>query len=70
MNTNLRVLRRARNITQVQLRDATGIDQALISKFKSGERVPPTEALVILADYFDVSIDYILGRTDKPEVNR
>ena len=70
MNTNLRVLGRARNITQVQLRDATGIDQALISKFKSGERVPPTEALVILADYFDVSIDYILGRTDKPEVNR
>lgn len=55
---------------QVQLRDATGIDQALISKFESGERVPPTEALVILADYFDVSIDYILGRTDKPEVNR
>ena len=48
----------------------TGIEQALISKFENGERIPPTETLIILADFYNVSIDYILGRTDNPEINR
>lgn len=43
----------------------TGIDQALISKFESGERVPPTETVILLADFFDTSMDYIMGRTDE-----
>lgn len=45
----------------------TGIEQALISKYESGERVPPTETLILLADFFHVSIDYILYRTDDPK---
>lgn len=48
----------------------TGIEQALLSKFENGERVPPTETLYRLAEFYNVSIDYILCRTDKPEVNR
>ena len=44
----------------------TGIDQALISKFESGERIPTTENLIILADFFDTNIDYLLDRTDNP----
>ena len=48
----------------------TGIDQALISKFESGERTPPTDSLVLLADFYGVSIDYILMRTDKPDMNQ
>ena len=48
----------------------TGIEQALLSKFENAERVPPTETLVRLAEFYNVSIDYILYRTDKPEVNR
>ena len=48
----------------------TGIEQALISKFENGERVPPTETLITLADFYNVSIDYLLGRTDNPEVNK
>lgn len=48
----------------------TGIEQALLSKYENNERVPPTETLVRLADFFDVSIDYILCRTDNPDVNR
>lgn len=47
----------------------TGIEQSLISKFESGERVPPTETLLLLADFYNVSIDYILLRTDNPEIN-
>lgn len=48
----------------------TGIEQSLLSKYETGERIPPTETLIKLADLYDVSIDYLLGRTDKPEVNR
>ena len=48
----------------------TGIEQALLSKYESGKRIPPTETLIILADYYNVSMDYIMGRTDVPEVNK
>ncbi len=47
----------------------TGIEQALLSKYENGVRVPPTETLLILANYYNVSIDYILGRTDIKDIN-
>ena len=37
---------------------------------ETGKRVPPTETLILLSDFYGVSIDYILKRTDKPEINR
>lgn len=70
MQNNLRKLRKERKLTQLSLQMKTGIEQALISKYETGERIPPTETLVILADFYNVSIDYILGRTDNPEINR
>ena len=70
MENNLKKLRKERNLTQIALQMQTGIEQALISKFESGERVPPTETLLLLADFYDVSIDYILCRTDRREVNK
>ena len=48
----------------------TGIEQSLQSKFENGERVPPTETLMVLADFYGVSIDYILCRTENPEINK
>ena len=48
----------------------TGIEQALLSKYESGKRIPPTDTLIILADYYNVSMDYIMGRTDNPEINK
>ena len=57
-------------MTQIALQIKTGIDQALLSKYENGTRVPPTDALLILADFYKVSIDYILKRTDNPEINR
>jgi transcriptional regulator with XRE-family HTH domain len=70
MENRLKELRKSRGYTQVFLQMQTGIEQALLSKFESGERVPPTETLVRLANFYNVSIDYILCRTDKPEVNK
>ena len=70
MQTKLRKLRKERGLTQIGLQMKTGIEQALISKYETGERIPPTDALLIFADFYGVSIDYILCRTENPEVNR
>lgn len=70
MDNHLRVLRKKRRLSQVALSIETGIDQALLSKYETGSRVPPTETLILLADFYSVSIDYILNRTDNPEVNK
>lgn len=70
MKNNLRKLRKERGLTQIALQMKTGIEQALISKYENGERVPPTETLLILADFYGVSVDYLLGRTDNPAINQ
>lgn len=70
MKNNLKLLRKSRGYTQIALQMKTGIEQALLSKFENGERVPPTETLIRLADFYNVSIDYILCRTDTPEINK
>lgn len=70
MKNRLKQLRNSKGYTQVALQMRTGIEQALLSKFETGERTPPTETLVLLAEFYGVSIDYILCRTDNPEINR
>lgn len=66
----LKELRKAKRISQIKLQMDTGIEQSLISKYENGIRIPTTEALVIFADYFGVSIDYLLCRTDRPKVGK
>ena len=56
--------------TSKKLSEATGISTGNISDWKSGRSKPTADALILVADYFDCSVDYLLGRTDKPEVNR
>ena len=70
MQTNLKALRLQRKKTQLNVQLETGIEQALLSKYESGKRIPPTETLLLLADYYNVSMDYIMCRTDNPEINR
>lgn len=69
MKTNLKHLRKNKGYTQIAVQMKTGIEQALLSKFENGERVPPTETLIKLADFYNVSIDYILCRTENPDIN-
>lgn len=69
MTNNLRKLRENKGMTQIAVQMATGIEQALLSKFENGERVPPTETLIRLADFYNVSMDYIMRRTDNPKIN-
>lgn len=70
MKNKLKSLRKKRGYTQIAVQMKTGIEQALLSKFENEERIPPTETLVRLADFYNVSIDYILCRTDNPEINK
>ena len=67
MGENLKKIRKDRGMTQIALQMQTGIEQALISKYETGERIPPTETLIILADFFNNNIDFLLDRTDNPE---
>ncbi len=69
MKNNLKKLRNSKGLTQIAVQMATGIEQSLLSKFENGDRVPPTETLIILADFYNVSIDYILCRTENPNIN-
>lgn len=70
MSNNLKLLRKSRGYTQIAVQMKTGIEQALLSKYETGERIPTTEALIKLADFYNVSIDYILCRTDNPEIRK
>ena len=70
MQNNLRKLRKEKGLSQIAVQMQTGIEQALISKYENGERVPPTETLMQLADFYGVSMDYIMGPTDRKEINR
>ena len=66
MGENLKKIRIERGMTQIALQMQTGIEQALISKYETGERIPPTETLIILADFFNTNIDFLLDRTNNP----
>ena len=66
MGENLKKIRIERGMTQIALQMQTGIEQALISKYETGERTPPTETLIILADFFNTNIDFLLDRTNNP----
>ena len=63
---NLRKLRKEKGLTQIGLQMQTGIDQALLSKYETGEKLPTTDNLIVLADFFNTNIDYILDRSDNP----
>ena len=58
------------NITPYRVAKETGISQGLMGHYKLGNKVPTADNLVKIADYLDISIDYLLGRTDNPEVNK
>ena len=62
----LRELRKAKGISQLKLAMDLNTNQNTISRYETGEREPGIAELIALADYFDVSIDYLLEQTDRP----
>jgi transcriptional regulator with XRE-family HTH domain len=65
----LKEIRNKKNITQIRLSVAAEVSQETISAYESGKALPSAETLIKIADFLDVSIDYLLERTDNPLVN-
>ncbi|BDH80609.1 helix-turn-helix domain-containing protein [Lactococcus lactis] len=61
----LKELRKEKGLTQSQLAIKFGVRQGAINKWESGKTEPNFEKLVMFADYFDVSTDYLLGRKNE-----
>ena len=70
MEFRLKKLRNEKNISQLKLALDLNMNQNTISRYENLEREADYETLVALADYFNVSIDYLLGRTDIPTLNK
>ena len=64
MDFRLKQLRKERKISQLQLAFDLNMNQNTISRYENLERQADYDTLIRFADYFDVSIDYLLGRTD------
>lgn len=59
-------LREMRGYKQSEVAEGTGIDQSLVSRHESGDRIPGRKMLDRYATFYGVSVDYITGRTDSP----
>lgn len=66
----LRELREQRNLTQIRLSIELHMSQNTISRYESEQREADYKTLIMFADFFNVSLDYLLGRTNNPKINR
>lgn len=62
---NLRELRKKRGLSQVELAEKLGFSKSLIGLYETGDRKPSFEALEAIADFFNISTDYLMGKDDK-----
>ena len=65
----IRDMREDKDLTQKQMGEILSCSQRVYSNYERGELDIPTEILIKLANFHNVSVDYILGRTDKKEMN-
>ena len=66
----LKELRKKKGISQIALALAINTSQNTISRYETGEREADYATLIAIADYFNVSIDYLLERTENPNINK
>lgn len=59
--TVLKQLRKSHNLTQQELGSHIGLSKAVISKYENGMGYPTFDVLILIADYFSVTTDYLLG---------
>jgi len=67
LGERLRILRESVKLSQVKMAELLGVKQSSINRYEQGLSAPSLETLVKYADYFDVSMDYLFARTDKPQ---
>ena len=67
MKLRIRDIREDNDLTQQQIANILLCDQSLYSKFERGEREIPLHLLIKLADYYNTSLDYLVGRIDNKD---
>lgn len=67
ISKRLKSLRESVGLSQNKLAQISGMKQSSINRYENGSATPSPENMVKLADYYDVSLDYIYGRTDNPQ---
>ena len=67
MAIRLRTLREKIGMSQAKLAKEIGVTQACVNRYETARTTPPVKILLFYADRFDVSLDYIFGRTEKPQ---
>ena len=66
----LKQLRKNHDLTQKKMSEVLSISERAYQHYELGTREPPLSNVVKLADYFNVSIDYLVGRKDNPKINK
>jgi transcriptional regulator with XRE-family HTH domain len=66
MHLKLKEFRKSRKLNQQAVADVLNCSQAVYSRYESGDREPPIEALIRLADFYNVSLDELVGRVPMP----
>ena len=67
---NLMKLRKESDLTLTELGEVIGISNQSVSRLERGGNVPSFFNLIAFADYFNVSIDYLIGRTENPKISK
>ena len=70
MYQRIRDMREDNDLTQKQISAILNCDQSLYSKYERGEREMPLALIIKLADYYNISIDYLVERTDNTKINK
>lgn len=66
-SARLKECRKQKGLTQVQVASALELAWRTWQDYETGKRTPTFDGLIIIADYFDVSLDYLVGRSDNPK---
>jgi transcriptional regulator with XRE-family HTH domain len=67
---HLKSIRKAKGVTQKQVAEGTGIFERAYQKYEAGVMKPAFDSLIALADYFDVSLDFLVGRIYTVQVKK
>ena len=66
----IKELRKEKGLSQEEVGSIIGVKKYAVYSYEKGRACPDMKGIIALAEYFDVSMDYLAGRTDKREVNR
>lgn len=69
LTKRIRMLRENNHLTQRQLAEYLGLRQQTYSRYERGELIPSLDSMAALADFYDTSVDFLVGLTDVPERN-